>query len=55
MAQDVQDGRSPDALNGRLRLPITGTPAWPAFDQSLIAEIDWSVLAGRRSRRSPRC
>ena len=40
MAQDLQDGRSPDALNGRLRLPITGTPAWPAFDQSLIAEID---------------
>ena len=40
MAQEVQDSRSPDSLNGRLRLPIAGTPAWPAFDQSLIAEID---------------
>jgi hypothetical protein len=40
MAQDVQDGRSPVALNGRLHLPMTGTPVWPAFDQSLIAEID---------------
>ena len=40
MAQDMQNGRSPDALNVRLSPPITGTPAWPAFDQSLIAEID---------------
>ena len=40
MAQELQDGRSPDALNGRLSPLITGTPAWPAFDQSLIAEID---------------
>ncbi len=40
MAHELQDGRSPDALNGRLRLPVTGPPAWPAFDQSLIAEIE---------------
>jgi hypothetical protein len=40
MAQNVQDGRSPDALNGRLHLPITGTSSWPAFDHALIAEID---------------
>jgi hypothetical protein len=40
MAQELQDGRSPEALNGRLRPPITGTVAWPAFDQSLIAEIE---------------
>ena len=40
MAQELQNGHGPDTLNGRLRLPITGTPAWPAFDQSLIAEID---------------
>jgi hypothetical protein len=40
MAQELQDGHSPDSLNSRLRIPILGTAGWPAFDQSLIAEID---------------
>jgi hypothetical protein len=40
MAQEVQDRHSRDALNGRLRLPIAANPAWPAFDESLIAEIE---------------
>jgi hypothetical protein len=40
MAHEVQESRGPDALNGRLRRPITGTLEWPPIDQSLIAEID---------------
>ena len=40
MAQELQDGRSSDSLNGRLRMPIPSTTGWPAFDQSLIAEIE---------------
>jgi hypothetical protein len=40
MAQEMQDGHIPDALNGRLRIPIPSDTHWPAFDQTLIAEID---------------
>jgi hypothetical protein len=40
MAQEMQNGRSPDAVNGRRRPSAVVFPAWPAFDRSLIAEID---------------
>jgi hypothetical protein len=40
MAQEMQNGRSPDALDGRRRHPLDGAPPWPAFDHSLAAEID---------------